>query len=584
MSDDLDEQRRRLGVAQVEALFGSILIATATASATSVFIAAGLISLGFVALGTGLAWVVYLHAFGVCNLALRRLYLRSRPVGDRWLAWAIGFTAINFAVGVGFGWAPVGLTTGSVEAELVVLLATLCTAAGAIPPFSPYLPAFLFFLLPTTVPFAIASFLSTDPLLHQLGPISMLVFIGGMGGLGLRTNRSFAQLVGLRIQAEELAADLQRQRDIAEQANRAKSMFLAAASHDLRQPVHALGLFVGALHGVAMASEGRRMLAQIEASISAMNGLFSALLVVSRLDAGVVTVERRPFAIQSVVDRVSRDFVREAETKGVSLVWKACTAVVDSDPVLVERILRNLVSNAVRYTERGRIVVGYRRRGPRLAMQVWDTGVGIPEHQQTLVFQEYYQLGNPERDRTKGLGLGLAIVRRLADLLGCPLMLRSKPGKGSYFEVVVPLATERTGVQEPSADEPKAGAAARFVVVIDDEQAIREATSSLLRSWGHRVIAAGSGDEAIERLSSSSVRPDLLICDYRLRGEESGVAVIERLRSGYNEAIPAVLITGDTAPGRLAEAEASGLLLLHKPVPKGKLRAAIANLTKSGGR
>jgi two-component system, sensor histidine kinase len=268
----VDEQRRGLGVAQVEALFGSILIATATASATSLFIAAGLISLGFVALGIGLAWVLYLHVLGICNLALRRLYLRSRPVGDRWRAWAIGFTAINFAVDVGFGWAPVGLTIGSVEAELAVLLATLCTAAGAIPPFSPYLPAFLFFLLPTTVPFAVASFLSADPLLHRLGPISMLVFIGGMGGLGLRANGSFAQLVGLRIQAEELAADLERQKDIPERANRAKSMFLAAASHDLRQPVHALGLFVGALRGVAMAPEGRRMLAQIEASITAMNG------------------------------------------------------------------------------------------------------------------------------------------------------------------------------------------------------------------------------------------------------------------------------------------------------------------------
>jgi CheY-like chemotaxis protein len=333
-----------------------------------------------------------------------------------------------------------------------------------------------------------------------------------------------------------------------------------------------------------MAPEGRRMLAQIEASITAMNGLFTALLDVSRLDAGIVTVERQPFAIQSVIDRVCRDFVRDAETKRVSLVWKVCAEVVDSDPVLVERILRNLVSNAVLYTERGRIVVGCRRRGPRIALQVWDTGMGIPEHQQALVFQEYYQLGNPERDRAKGVGLGLAIVRRLADLLGSPLTLRSKPGKGSCFEVVLPLAAERTGVQEASPDEPKGAAAARFVVVIDDEQAIREATSSLLKSWGHRVIAAGSGDEAIERLSSLSLRPDLLICDYRLRGGESGVAVIERLRSGYDEAIPAVLITGDTAPGRLAEAEASGLLLLHKPVPKGKLRAAIANLTKSAGR
>jgi two-component system, sensor histidine kinase len=312
----------------------------------------------------------------------------------------------------------------------------------------------------------------------------MLVFIGGMGGLGPRANGSFAQLVGLRIQAEELAADLERQKDIAERANRAKSMFLAAASHDLRQPVQALGLFVGALRGVAMAPEGRRMLAQIEASITAMNGLFTALLDGSRLDAGIVTVERQPFAIRSVIDRVCRDFVREAETKRVSLVWKVCAEVVDSDPVLVERILRNLVSNAVLYTERGRIVVGCRRRGPRIALQVWDTGVGIPEHQQALVFQEYYQLGNPERDRAKGLGLGLAIVRRLADLLGNPLTLRSKPGKGSCFEVVLPLAAERTGVQEASPDEPKAAAAARLVVVIDDEQAIREATSSLLKSGG----------------------------------------------------------------------------------------------------
>jgi two-component system, sensor histidine kinase len=306
-----------------------------------------------VALGRGLAWVLYLHALGVCNLTLRRLYLRSRPVGDQWRAWAIAFTAINFAVGIGFGWVPVGLTTGRVEAQLVVLLATLCTAAGAIPPSSPYLPAFLFFFLSGTVPFGGATFLSADPLLHRLGPISMVVFIGGMGGLGLMANRSFAQLVGLRIQVEELAADLQRQKDIAEQANRPKWMFLAAASHDLRQPVHALGLFVGALRGVAMAPDGRRMLAQIEASITAMNSLFSALLDVSRLDAGVVTVERRPFAIQPVMDRVSRDFVREAETKGVSLIWKTCAAVVDSDPALVERILRNLVSNAVRYTERG---------------------------------------------------------------------------------------------------------------------------------------------------------------------------------------------------------------------------------------
>jgi signal transduction histidine kinase/ActR/RegA family two-component response regulator len=577
-----DETRRRLGVAQVEALFGSILMGLGAASATSVILAVGLESLGYAETWTVVCWLGFVHAFGLCNILLWLLYRRSRPVDEKWRAWAIWFTAINFGVGICFGWAPLGLATGGrLDAELVVLLATLCVAAGSIPVFSPYLPAFLFFFLAATLPFTAVSFFSADPILHRLGPPLILLFIAGMGGLGIRANRSFKQLVSLRIRAEEMAADLQRQKEIAERANLAKSTFLAAASHDLRQPVHALGLFVGALRGVAMAPEGRRLIEQIEASINAMDGLFTALLDISRLDAGVVPVQRRPFAIQSTLDRVCRDYLHEAQAKGVSLVCKDCAAFVETDPVLVERILRNLVSNAVRYTDCGRVVVGCRRRGAAISVQVWDTGIGIPHDQQARVFQEYYQLGNPERDRAKGLGLGLAIVRRLCDLLDCELKLRSEPGKGSCFEVVIPLAKESASAEEPSPDDPRGAPAGRLIVVIDDEQAIREAMSSLLTSWGHRVVAAGSADEAMERLSTCPERPDVLICDYRLRGEENGLGAIERLRSEYNESIPAMLITGDTAPSRLAEAQASGLLLLHKPVSNSKLRAAIVNLIAS---
>ena len=348
--------------------------------------------------------------------------------------------------------APIGVTIGGrLDAQLLALLVTVGIAAGAIPVFSPYLPAFVFFFLPATLPFTAASFFSVDPILHRLGPPLILLFIAGMGGLGIRANRSFKQLVSLRIRAEEMAADLQREKEIAERANLAKSTFLAAASHDLRQPVHALGLFVGALRGVAMAPEGRRLIEQIEASINAMDGLFTALLDISRLDAGVVAVQRRPFAIQSTLDRVCRDYLHEAQAKGVSLVCKDCAAIVETDPVLVERILRNLVSNAVRYTDRGRVVVGCRRRGAAISVQVWDTGIGIPQRPAGRVFQEYYQLGNPERDRAKGLGLGLAIVRRLTDLLGCELKLRSEPGKGSCFEVAIPLAKEPASAE----DEPR---------------------------------------------------------------------------------------------------------------------------------
>jgi two-component system, sensor histidine kinase len=575
----VDESRQRLGVAQIEALFGSVPVGVGAAAVASVILAAGMGSLGFVEPWTGVAWVGYLQGCALCNLALRRLYHRSRRQADRWRLWALWFTAINFAGGIGFGWAPLGLTIGGrLDVQLAVLLVTLCMAAGSIPAFSPYLPAFLFFFLPTTLPFTAASFFSADPLVHRLGPVLLTLFIGGMGGLGLRANRSFEQLVSLRIRTEEMAADLQRQKEIAERANLAKSRFLAAASHDLRQPVHALGLFVGALRGVAMDPEGRRLIDQIEASIAAMDGLFTALLDMSRLDAGVVAVQRRPFAIRSIVDRVCRDYAPEAEVKGVALAWVDCAAVVDADPALMESILRNLVSNAVRYTERGRILVGCRRRGTRIAAQVWDTGVGIPDDQQTHVFQEFYQLGNPERDRAKGLGLGLSIVRRLTDLLGCELKLRSKSGEGSCFEVLIPLAKDTASAEEPLPDEPQRAPDGRLIVVVDDEAAIREAMSGLLANWGHRVIAVGSGEEAMRRLSTFPTRPDLLICDYRLPGDENGVGVIERLRSEYNESIPAILITGDTAPSRLAEAEASGLLLLHKPVSNGKLRAAVFNL------
>jgi signal transduction histidine kinase len=406
----------------------------------------------------------------------------------------------------------------------------------------------------------------------------IVVFVGAMGALGVKANRSFKQLVGLRIQTEYLAENLRKQKEIAEAANLAKSTFLAAASHDLRQPVHALGLFAGALRRVPMPPEGQKLVEQIELSTNAMDGLFAALLDISRLDAGTVEVHRCAFAIEPLLERICRDHVAEARAKGLSLVRKHSHAIVESDPVLVERILRNIVSNAVRYTDRGRIVVGCRPNGAMVSVQVWDTGVGIPLDQQDRVFQEYYQLGNVERDRTKGLGLGLAIVRRLTDLLGCQLTLRSQPGRGSVFAIALPLAKGAAETSESASPQSQGAFARGLIVVIDDELAIRTAMSSLLGAWGHDVIAVSSGDEATRRLSTCRVRPDLIICDYRLRDGENGIAVIERLRADYNEQIPAMLITGDTAPDRLADAQSSGFLLLHKPVSNAKLRAAIIHL------
>ena len=571
----------RVAVEQVDAVFAAVVLSVAGGAIAAALLAATLFHLGVIDLRTALAWPSAIAICAVAHSLMCVLYWRARPVGDRWPVWARWFTALSLAEGIGWAWSQVGLTAAhNTGATDLVMLVVGGVVAAAFPGFSPYLPAFFALFVPATLSVLVVSLTAPDPILRASFPM-LLLWVCVMGALGVQANRSFKQLVGLRIRTADLAVDLQEQKEIAEAANKAKSTFLAAASHDLRQPVHALGLFVGALQGVAMASEGRRLVEQIEASMSAMDGLFTALLDISRLDAGAVEVHRRPFAIGPLLERICRDHDADVQQRGVALRAKRCSALVDSDPLLLERILRNFIANTVRYTERGRIVVGCRRRDAQLLVQVWDTGPGIPFDQQERVFQEYYQLGNPERDRSKGLGLGLAIVRRLADLLDCRLTLRSQSGRGSCFEVAVPLAQGIFEVIEPANDDRPDATAQGLVVVIDDEQAIRDAMATLLGGWGYDVIVASSGDEAIQQLATCLVRPDLLVSDYRLRDGENGIGVIERLRSEYNEPIPALLITGDTAPDRLSDAQASGLLLLHKPVANGRLRAAFAHLIET---
>jgi two-component system, sensor histidine kinase len=577
----LSKSGERIAVEQVDALFGSITISVCGAAIAAIILTATLQRLGALNARTGWAWTGYIIICAAAHIQLRRLYRRSRLTSDRSKPWALGFTIISFAEGIGWGWPSIGLAlAGRSDIKHLVLLIVGGVAAASIPGFSPFLPAFFAFFAPTVLGALVGAITSADPIQQAAFPI-MLVFVGATGALGFKANQSFRQQVLLRIQTEELAEDLARQKEIAERANLAKSTFLAAASHDLRQPVHALGLLAGALRGIAIPLEGKMLLDQIEASTNAMDGLFTALLDISRLDAGVVEVRRRSFAIGPLLTRICRDHADEARAKNISLTSKQSDAVVYSDPVLLGRILSNLISNAVRYTDHGRVVVACRPRGPAVSIQVWDTGRGIPHDQQDRVFQEYYQLGNAERDRAKGLGLGLAIVRRMTDLLDCKLTLRSQLGRGSCFELTIPVSR---GASEPVEAQPAAlsGAPARgFIVVIDDELAIQQAMGSLLTGWGHDVVTAGSGDEALQRLSSRPDRPDLVICDYRLRYGENGIAIIERMRSEYNQDIPAMLITGDTAPDRLAEARASQLILLHKPVSNSKLRAAIVNLIGS---
>ena len=528
------------------------------------------------AVGLWLAWVC---ADFVLRQGSSLAFQRLKPPGAQWRAWANWYTLATFFGGLVWGVGAVWLMTPDATQQLVIMLFISATASGAVPAFGSWLPAVWAYIVPAMLPFVLWSATRGDPL-HLALMLMGFVFSSAFLLLGWRFNANLVAALRLRFENIDLLEDVQRQKDLAEQANVAKSRFLAAASHDLRQPVHALGMFVGALRGRDMDDEAKRLVQHLDGSVEALDSLFVALLDISRLDAGIVQSHLQSFAIQPMLDRVCADHAAEARAKGVRLVQHRCTASVYSDPVLVERIVRNIVANAVRYTDSGRVVVGCRRR-KHLSIEVWDTGRGIAPELQTRVFDEFYQIGNPERDRARGLGLGLAIVKRLTTLLGCPLTLQSVPGKGSVFKLVLPLS------HSPQADEPTPSdpmplaPSPGLILVVDDELAIQEAMHSLLGEWGHEVIVAGSCEQMLQRVANRSQRPDLIICDYRLRGDENGIQVIERLRSEYNHDIPAMLVTGDTGPERLQEAQQSGHLLLHKPVPRGKLRAAIGNLMSS---
>ena len=368
-----------------------------------------------------------------------------------------------------------------------------------------------------------------------------------------------------------------------ELANLAKSRFLAAASHDLRQPLHALGLFVAQLHGRVRANERRRIVARIDAALSAMNELFNALLDVSKLDAGVLSPSITEFPVAKLLDRVDTTFTEAAQEKGLSLRFISSSAWVRSDFILLERIVFNLVSNAIRYTSSGGVVVGCRKRGVNLRIEVWDTGPGVPQDQQQNIFGEFYRLGAPGGDGGSGLGLGLAIVDRLCRLLDHSVLLTSILGKGSCFSVALPRVAARPEIGEtPAPAHPLKDACDRkLVVVIDDDPLVLEGMGGLFRSWGYQLVA-GTDDEALAGVADLDRPPDLIVSDYHLSGGKTGIEVIEGLRRTLSADIPAFLVSGDTSPELLRQARASGYHLLHKPVDPMTLRAMVSHVMREG--
>jgi signal transduction histidine kinase/CheY-like chemotaxis protein len=537
-----------------------------------------------------LCWMAVVYAWVIARMIQWRAFNRINPSPAHMRLWyrlGIGGSAVAgliWGVGAIVLYVPDGLNQHALAYQFFLVMGLVGMGAGCIYASASVMPSFFAYFYPSMLLPAVL-FLRAHDSLHFTTGLLMLVYLSLMTPFALRVYRLIDESIKLRFENLGLIGELREQKDAAEDANIAKSRFLAAASHDLRQPLHALGLFVQALQETPLATRERQVIGNIRRSVDAMEELFNALLDISRLDAGVVQPHITTIPLAAVFDRVRFEYAQIARQKHLSLRVVKTSLFVQSDQSLLARLIRNLLSNAVRYTDSGGVVLGCRRMGNEVRIEVWDSGKGIPLDRHEEIFQEFYQLDNPERDRRKGLGLGLAIVKRLAKLLNYQVALRSAMGKGSVFSITLPRGCREDYV--PAETSPETAAfdlSHALVLVIDDEAAVQEGMAALLRKWKCDVLTAGSGAEMMGKLVAVQRLPDLIVSDYRLRDNENGIQVVEALRSEFNVDIPALLVTGDTGPDRLRDAEASGLPILHKPLNPARLRTLIANLLREHTR
>lgn len=539
-----------------------------------------------------LPWLVAFTILWLLRLAMLRGYRRALRLPDvDWRRWHRVWVSATLASGAlwGFtGWLYYGIGSSLEKTGLVIVLYSYCIAA--VPVLANHRGVFVAFVALSFVP-----------------TLTRMALVGGEGGSALAGElafivslttllvRSYGQalrrVTDLKLRADDLLSQLELQkrasdaaRQAAEVANRAKTQFFAAASHDLRQPLHAMGLFAEALRQRTHEPDVARLVNSINESVDALEGLFSELLDITRIDSGGVTPQAASFRLDDVFRRLRLHFEPSAFEKGLALRMRGGAHVVHADPLLVERVLRNLVANAIRYTDDGAVLVGCRRRGDRLFLQVWDTGVGIPAEEQSRIFEEFYQVPGRKivtADQRKGLGLGLAIVARLAALMQAPLTMRSTPAKGTVFALELPMGSSPEGAAvEASVDRSVAAPtlAGRTLLVVEDDAAVREGLEVLLVAWGARVFAYASASALRAACDgpSAPVRPDLVVADYRLEAGSTGVDVITWLRARHGSWLPAVIVTGSTTAGLETDAQQHDFHLLTKPVVPNKLRAMVA--------
>lgn len=539
------------------------------------------------------SWGVVSLMAWAARLAHYRRY-RSRPDADAdtladwrrsWRALVI-FQAALWGLASWLFW---GLGTPYHGLGLIFIVFSYCMASVQL--LSPQPRVFLAFISVVLVPMIVRVASDTSHAWHwQLAGLLTIIF--GLTALMGRTYGSaLAQAIKLKARTEELAAQLRAEmaaaegaRRAAEAASRAKTQFFAAASHDLRQPLHAMGLFAEALRQRSRDPEVAGLVNSINESVDALEGLFGELLDITRIDTGGVEVQPAPVRMRDLFARLRLHFEPTAFEKGLMLSFHGERHVAQADPVLLERVLRNLVSNAIRYTDDGGVLVSCRPFQGRLRVQVWDSGIGIAEASLPRIFDEFFQVHGTralEPHQRKGLGLGLAIVKRLAALMDAPLGVRSRVGHGTVFTLEVPVGKAgRSPEPEPGSAKAPLGLTlqGRLMIVVEDEAAVREGLVVVLQAWGASVLSFDTVAALESWLATQpATRPDLALVDFRLPEGRTGIDALVALRAHWPGArLPAIMVTGSSLGGHEDQALAHDYHLLIKPVLPNKLRAMIA--------
>jgi signal transduction histidine kinase/CheY-like chemotaxis protein len=557
----------------------------------------GLIVLAFWPLASGARLSVWL-GLALALLAVRALHyarfrLQREADAATLLAWRQSWRALVLLQGAMWPlavWWFWGL--GENFHQLALVLIAYSYTLGSVQLLSTQPTLFVAFISVVLLPIVARVASDTSQPWHwQLALVLILLFAITLV-MGRTYRDALSHAILLKQRTEQLAAQLKVEkaaadeaRRVAEAASRAKTQFFAAASHDLRQPLHAMGLFAEALRQRAPNDEVASLVNSINQSVDALEGLFGELLDLTRIDSGGVEAQPAPVRLQEIFARLRLHFEPTAFEKGLALSFHGGHRVAHTDGLILERILRNLVSNAIRYSDDGGVLVACRARGERLLLQVWDSGIGITAAALPHVFDEFYQVQGSrplEPHQKKGLGLGLAIVKRLAALIDAPIDVQSRVGHGTVFSFTVPVGREARRIEAPS---PPAAATlglsleGRRVVVVEDEPAVREGLAVLLKAWGATVLAYDSLPALRAGLAAGEMGavPDLALVDYRLPEGTTGVQALDELRAHWPGArLPAVVITGSSLGGHESEAAAHDFHLLIKPVLPNKLRSMIA--------